>query len=299
MQTKKQKVLVVGATGYLGQFVVKALKKQGYWVRALSRTEQKIEPIRAFVDEVFLGEATRPETLSGICQGIDIVFSSLGITRQKDGLTYMDVDYQGNVNILNEALAADVQKFMYISALNANHLRQVAILQAKEMFADALKAAAVEHIIVRPNGFFSDMTEFLNMAERGRVYLFGNGENRANPIHGADLAEFCVAHLATSGEFEIGGPEVMTQNEIAAQVFAVLGKKPAITHIPLWVNHLTVKLLKTFTSIKTYGPIEFFMTVLAMDMVAPTTGNHTLKTYFLETRAARMPKVNQGQRVMS
>lgn len=299
MQTKKQKVLVVGATGYLGQFVVKALKKQGYWVRALSRTEQKIEPIRAFVDEVFLGEATRPETLAGICQGIDIVFSSLGITRQKDGLTYMDVDYQGNVNILNEALAADVQKFMYISALNANHLRQVAILQAKEMFADALKAAAVEHIIVRPNGFFSDMTEFLNMAERGRVYLFGNGENRANPIHGADLAEFCVAHLATSGEFEIGGPEVMTQNEIAAQAFAVLGKKPAITHIPLWVNHLTVKLLKTFTSIKTYGPIEFFMTVLAMDMVAPTTGNHTLKTYFLETRAARMPKVNQGQRVMS
>jgi hypothetical protein len=65
------------------------------------------------------------------------------------------------------------------------------------------------------------------------------------------------------------------------------------------VNHLLVKLLKTFTPVKTYGPIEFFMTVLAMDMVAPTTGTHTLKTYFRETRAASVPEIKQGQRALS
>ncbi len=279
--TKQQKVLVVGATGYLGQYVVKALKEAGYWVRALSRTKQKLEAVRPFLDDLFIGEATDPDTLSGICNGVDIVFSSLGITRQKDGLTYMDVDYQANKNVLDEALAAGVSRFMYISALHADKLRHVKILEAKERFADELKAASIEHLIIRPNGFFSDMGSFLDMARNGRIYLFGDGENRANPIHGADLAQACVEYLnRPSGEYDIGGPELLTQNEIAQQAFAAAGKPAKITHIPLWVKDTAVWLAKTFTSVKTYGPMEFFMTVLAMDMVAPTYGNRTLKKHF-------------------
>ena len=46
---------------------------------------------------------TLDRTLNGICDGIDVVISSIGITKQKDGLTYMDVDYQGNMNLLKEA----------------------------------------------------------------------------------------------------------------------------------------------------------------------------------------------------
>ena len=277
----KQRVLVAGATGYLGKFMVKALHGQGYRVRALCRDSRKLEPVKQYVDEMFLGEVTKPETLIGICKDIDIVFSSLGITRQKDGLAYMDVDYQGNRNILNEALKARVSKFMYISVLNADKLRHLEIVRAKERFADELKKADLEHIIVRPNGFFSDMTEFFNMAKRGRVYLFGNGEYLANPIHGEDLAGACVDLLGSdSGEFEIGGPEILTQKEIATHAFDVLGKKPKITHIPLWLSNLAVTLARTFTSVKTYGPMEFFMTVLAMDMVAPTYGQHTIKEYF-------------------
>ncbi|MDD2346469.1 MAG: hypothetical protein PHY85_10055 [Bacteroidales bacterium] len=47
------------------------------------------------VDDFFVGEITKPQTLIGIAENIDWVFSTIGITRQKDGLTYMDVDYQG------------------------------------------------------------------------------------------------------------------------------------------------------------------------------------------------------------
>eukprot|EP00980_Cylindrotheca_fusiformis_P025715 scaffold14511_cov93-Cylindrotheca_fusiformis.AAC.1 len=72
IMTTQQKVLVIGATGYLGQYMVKALKEAGYWVRALSRTEQRIEPVRTFVDDLFIGEASDPATLSGICKDIDI-----------------------------------------------------------------------------------------------------------------------------------------------------------------------------------------------------------------------------------
>ena len=276
-------MLVVGATGYLGKFIVKELKKRGYWVRALSRNNQIIEPIKQYVDELVLGEATKPETIKGLCKGIDIVFSSLGITKQKDGLTYMDVDYQANRNILNEALLEQVETFMYVSVFNANKLLDLEIVKAKEKFAQELKEADIEHVIVRPNGFFSDITEFFNMAKRGRVYLFGNGEYRANPIHGADLAEACVNRLSTSAaELDIGGPEILTQNDIARLSFETLKKKPKITYIPLWIKNLIVRLAKIFTSVKKYGPIEFFLTVLAMDMVAPTNGQHTIKEYLKE-----------------
>jgi len=279
----KQRVLVVGATGYLGKFIVKELKSQGYWVRALSRDNHKIESVKQYVDEVVLGEATKSETINGLCKNIDIVFSSLGITKQKDGLSYMDVDYQANRNVLDEALIENVKTFMFISVFNSNKLRHLEIVKAKERFAQDLKKADIEHIIIRPNGFFSDMTEFFNMANRGRIYLFGNGEFRCNPIHGADLAEACVKWLDTNGgEFNIGGPEILTQNEIASQAFDVLEKMPKITYIPLMVRNLIVKFARIFTSGNRYGPIEFFMTVLAMDMVAPTYGQHTIKQYFKE-----------------
>ncbi|NTW48305.1 MAG: NAD(P)H-binding protein, partial [Chlorobiales bacterium] len=88
-----KKVLVAGSTGYLGQYVVRELKKQGYWVRALARNPKKLDEIKDSIDEIFVGEVTKPETLNGVCKGIDVLFSSIGITRQKDGLTYHDVDY--------------------------------------------------------------------------------------------------------------------------------------------------------------------------------------------------------------
>lgn len=56
------------------------------------------------IDDLFVGQVTQPETLVGLCDGIDVVFSSVGLTRQKDNLTFHDVDYQGNKNILGRNL---------------------------------------------------------------------------------------------------------------------------------------------------------------------------------------------------
>ena len=284
----KKKVLVAGATGYLGRFIVAELKSRGYWVRALSRNAQRIQPIKPQIDDLFIAQATQPETLHHICQDIDIVISTLGITKQKDGQTYMDVDYQANKNLLNEAIKKKVSTFMYISVFNAQKLRHLQIVKAKEQFVDELRAAGLHCTVIRPNGFFSDTQEFLNMAKKGRIYLLGRGEYRANPIHGADLARACCEKLESGEEeIDIGGPQVLTQNQIASLAFEVLGEKPKITHIPLWLGRLTVTLAKLLTSVKTYGPLEFFMTVLTMDMVAPAHGEHTLKHYFTQITQAK------------
>ncbi len=176
-----KKILVAGATGYLGRNVVKALKNRGYWVRALGRSADKLEPIKEFADELFIGEVTDPASLDGLCDGIDVVFSSVGITRQKDGLTYRDVDYQGNRNLLAVAEGSGVSKFVYVHLLNAEKLEHIALVQAKQAFVDELKRSSLDHKVICPTGFFSDMEEFLSMARSGRVYLFGDGSNRINP----------------------------------------------------------------------------------------------------------------------
>ncbi len=83
------KVLIAGATGYLGRYLVKELKKQGHWVRALARNPKKLEDLKDHIDEIVEAELTNPESLCGICDGIDILISSIGITRQKDGFNYI------------------------------------------------------------------------------------------------------------------------------------------------------------------------------------------------------------------
>jgi len=275
-----EKVLVAGATGYLGQHLVKELKNRGYWVRVLIRKEsQKL--LFEDIDEFFLGEVTKKETIYGICENIDLIFSSIGITRQKDGLTYMDVDFQGNKNLLVEAQKSKVKAFQYISALNGDKLRHLKIAEAKERFVDELKNSGMQFTIMRPNGFFSDMADFLNMAKGGRVYLFGNGNHKINPIHGADLAKVCVNSIETGNkEVEVGGPEIYTQNEIAQLALKAWNKKVKIIHLPDWIRKLTIWTIRTFTTQKTYGPIEFFFTAMALDNVAPKYGKRKLEDFF-------------------
>jgi hypothetical protein len=106
-----------------------------------------------------------------------------------------------------------------------------------------------------------------------------------NPIHGADLAEVCVDAIGSiENTIEVGGPEVFTHNEIAELAFKVLNKKPKIQYMPEWMRKTILGLTRTFTSSKTYGPMEFFFTVLAMDMVAPKYGKHTLIDFFNESK---------------
>lgn len=232
-------------------------------------------------DEVITAELTNPSSIKGCCEKMDVVISTVGITKQKDGLSYMDVDYQANMNLLEEAQKSGVKKFIYVSVLHGDKLGQLKICEAKERFVEALKKSGMDYCIIRPNGFFSDMTEFLNMARNGRIYLFGNGQLRANPIHGEDLATICVDAISKSeNEIKAGGPETLTQTEIAIAAFNALGKEPKITYIPDWVRVMTLTLVRILTSTKVYGPVEFFMTVMAMDMLAPEYGEHTLKAYY-------------------
>jgi len=276
----KKKILLAGATGYLGQFITQELIEKDYETKIIVRNKEKISPNVPSL-EIIEAQVTKPETLKDISKGIDVVISSIGITRQKDGLTYMDVDYQANVNLIDEAKKNGVKKFIYISVLNGEKLRHLKICEAKEKLGDYLKSSGLDYCIVRPNGFFSDMADFLKMAKGGKVYLFGDGKLKLNPIHGKDLAKEVVNAInQDKKEINIGGPDLLSQNEIAELALKAYGKATKIIHLPDWIRKITLWSVRTFASSKIYGPIEFFMTTMVMDMTAPQYGNHKLEDFF-------------------
>lgn len=289
-----KRVLVAGATGYLGKFVVQAFKRQGYYVRALTRSEERLRKPGPFtapgiseddVDDIFVGELTKPETLEGMFEGIDIVFSSVGISRQRDGLTFEQVDYQCNKTLIDLAQSAGVKRFVYVSMQGAENIMLLTITQVHERVVDALKHSGMEYRIVRPCGFFSDMGALYDMAKRGRVYLVGDGTNLMNPIHGRDLAQACVE---TAGgdvlDVEAGGPDIMTQRQAAELAFDVVGKPAKITVIPMWLARGLVKVIGLMSA--QFGDLaDFIVTAGEIDGVGPKRGEITLRSYFETLKA--------------
>jgi len=291
----KGRVLVAGATGYLGKYVVRAFKRQDYWIRALVRNPQKLnqtgpflEPaIKTYVDEMFCGDVTKPASLEGICKDIDIVFSSIGLTKLNSKYSFRDIDYQGNKHLLDQALKSGVKKFIFVSVFNAHKCEHLAGIRAKEDFVRELKNTGLNYVIIRPTGFFSDMTIFLQMARKGRVYLIGDGQNKINPIHGDDLAKVCVEAIKFNAtEISVGGPEVYTYQEIAKMAFRVIKEKEKITYLPGWLVNFTVKIVRFFHA-QLGDLMAFLSTALQNDAVAPKTGTYTLKDYYEEIEAIR------------
>ncbi len=84
-----ERILLAGATGYLGKHILEELQKRNKTTRIIERNSSKLEDFDKKRIEVFEAEVTKPKSLEQCCDNIDTVISTVGITRQKDGLTYL------------------------------------------------------------------------------------------------------------------------------------------------------------------------------------------------------------------
>ena len=202
------------------------------------------------------------------------------LLKKKFSFNYKPVDYQGNKNLLEIAQKAGVKKFIYVSVFNGPNLLHLAIVKAHEDFVDELKASGMDYAVIRPTGYFSDMEAFFNMARKGRVYLFGPGNNRMNPIHGADLAEICVdAAEGKAPEIDVGGPEILTYREIAGMALEIQEKPIKISSVPVCIMNPVIGITKLFNRHQA-ELLAFFTTAGTSDTVAPAKGTHTLREHY-------------------
>ncbi len=226
------KVVLAGAYGNLGTNIFKALLKEGHEVVAADMVERDLGLTGNFVFRKI--DVTNPETLKGLCDGADVVITTVGLTKTSATVTNYQIDYQGNLNILNEAKAAGVKHFSYISVIKADKAPKVPMLHAKYLFEQELKKSGITYCITRPTGYFYDIVKvFKPMVEKGEVTLLGKEPVHANVISTEDFADFIVKHMTDENKmYDIGGKETYSYEEIANLCFAAAGKEPVIKRAP-------------------------------------------------------------------
>jgi uncharacterized protein YbjT (DUF2867 family) len=275
---------VAGATGYIGGGVAHGLRSAGISVRALTRDARRFTPA-APTDEMFVGEATRREALRGACDGVDAVFSSIGIRNFDRKPSLWDVDYQANINLLEEARRAGVKHFIFVSVVHGPLMARTSPLaKAREMVAKAVTSSGIPYTIYRPTGFFNDMAEFLQAADqRSSVRLLGSGGGLINPLSAIDMGhEVARALLDTSyrdTERSVGGPETFTHRQVAELAFRILDKPQNIWPVPRLVLRSAAAMLRPFHT-NAHGLASFFDFIAATpDMRGEPIGRIRLEPF--------------------
>lgn len=285
-------IAVAGATGYLGRHLVAALSETGYRVRAIVRSRVRAEQPGAFgapslarhVSEWLEGEVTDPAFVRGSCRGAHRVVTALGVTRQK--ASPWEVDYRANLRLLEDAEREDVGSFLYVNVMHAAEGRSLT-MRSKAAFAEALTRSRLAHQVINPSGYFSDVTDMLHMARTGLIFLPPDPGVRVAPIHGADLARFCVEHLGdASGSWDVGGPDVLTYGEIAQAAAAARGRRCVTVRVPRGALRAAVWLAGRFGE-RPANLAQFFAEGLAHDAIGERYGERHLDAYFRDVARGR------------
>ena len=102
------KLVIAGAFGKLGSDVLIQAVKAGHDVLAIDMVTRDIPEIEGKYRKKNV-DVTKPEALKGVCDGAEAVITTVGLTKTSATVTNYQVDYQGNLNLLNEAKAAGVK----------------------------------------------------------------------------------------------------------------------------------------------------------------------------------------------
>ncbi|MCK7636427.1 SDR family oxidoreductase [Corynebacterium pygosceleis] len=284
-------VTVVGATGYLGRYLVAELDARGHRVRAVVRDPGRARqpgpygapPLIGAHTELVRADVTEPGRITGLLVGSGRVFSALGVTRQK--ASPWDVDFLANLAVLREAERTGVESMLYVGAIGMEHGTSL-VARSKTAFAAALESSPVPGWIVNPSAYFSDMSSTVDLARRGVLLLPPDPGIRLNPIHGADLAAFC-ADLSEgptgpgTGRVEVGGPDVLTAREVVRIAADAAGTDPCTLRIP---RRLLDGMVWTAGRVSDrHGNLaRFFAESMTRDAVGRCTGTRHLADWFAD-----------------
>ena len=282
------KVVLAGAFGNLGAEILKKLCAAGHEVVAADLKERPVEGCEGKYTFKAIN-ATKPETLKGLCDGAEVVITTMGLTTASTAVTSYDIDYRGNMNLYAECKKAGVKKFNYVSVISCDEpgAEKVPMLHAKYMVEQEIKKEPMDWVIYRPTGYFYDIAKvFKPYIDKGEMQLLKNkGSVKANVVDCPDFAQFIVEHMCdTNVTYNVGGKETYTYLEMAKMCFDAAGKPMKIKWAPVWLFGVLANLPKIKKAGK-HDIILFSKWTLSHDLVGDTkTGDNSfaayLKSYF-------------------
>ncbi len=252
MELNGASVLVTGATGFVGPYLVQALCGKGAQVKILSLSEGEVSSdLRADDLEIVTGDITKPETLDGVTKGVDIVFHLAAIANvdyaiQNPVKTY-DVNVRGTLNLLEEVRKNSVQKFIYVSSSHVYGVPQYIPVDEKHPIAprepySASKAAAenivngysgaygIDTAIVRPFNIYGPgqdesflIPSIIQQASGSDVIEVGNVEPTRDFTYITDVvAGFLKIAESGSGVYNIGSGVEVKVGDIVRKIVDIV-----------------------------------------------------------------------------
>jgi len=223
-------ILVVGATGTLGGAVTRMLLTQGQPVRILARSQSNYQPLVEAGTQVVLGDLKERGSLDAACQGVDTVITTANSAARGGEDNPQTVDLLGNRNLIDEALAAGVNQFIFVSVLTADANSLIPFLQAKGKTEDYLRESGLPYTIIAPNAYMEIwVAGVVGMpAMMGQpVTIVGGGRRKHSFISASDVAAFVLAAIdnpaAINQKLLLGGPQPLSLRDAVAIYERVLG----------------------------------------------------------------------------
>ena len=239
------KVFVTGGTGFVGRNIVHKLSDERHQVRCLVRPSSR----RDFSDidgvEYQEGDITERDSLNGAVDGCDGVIHIVGIIKEIKGAKFEKVHSSGTKNVVDEAKLTGVSKFVHMSALGARPDAVSRYHKTKWEGEEAVKESGIPYVILRPSiicgrddefvNLFANMMRFPGVITR-TLPVIGSGESKMQPISVEDVAFCFVKALSdeniTNKEYDLGGPEQLTFNQIMDTIMHVTKRRRFKAHIP-------------------------------------------------------------------
>ena len=232
-------ILVVGATGQVGAEVCRRLKRRGEQVRALVRTTSSPDKV-AFLKEcgadLCVADLKDTNSLAGACRGVNAIISTASSTLSRQaGDSIESVDEQGQLNLVEAAKAAGVNRFIFVSFRRPANL-SFPLGDAKAHIENAIKA--LNFTTIHASWFMEVWLspalgfDYANAAAR----IYGPGTSPLSWVSFQDVAEMCILTLrhpaAERRTIEVGGPEPLSPLEVVARFEQVGGKTFKLEQIP-------------------------------------------------------------------
>jgi uncharacterized protein YbjT (DUF2867 family) len=245
-------ILIVGGTGSLGSATARRLLAKRTAVRVMTRTPEKAAELEEQDAEIVQGDLLDKASLVQACRGVEKVLASAHsiLGRGREASKYVDLD--GHKDLIDAAKAAGVGYFVYTSMYNYGpEYETVPFLQFKRAVEGYLQASGLNHTILRPTAFMESHAELLiggPILEKGKVSLFGAGENLRNFVAADDVALFAVMALEDDDidgqTIDIGGPENLTNMEVV-RLYERLAEQPVkVSHVPLGMLKVMYRVLR-------------------------------------------------------
>jgi len=232
-----KKILVIGASGFVGRHLAQALLADGYEVRCLARNPAKVQDLADAGCEVVQGDISDLASMQRALESIEAVYISIHTLSPQSsdtaGQGFMDVEMNGLRNIVTACQSNGVRRLIYITFLGAAPDAPSEWIRGRWGAEQFLLQSGLNVTVIRPGQIVGvggqGFSMMMSQAKRSTALVMGSGQQKFRNIALDDLVYYLVGVLddarANGQCYDVGCDDVLTSNQMIDVAAEVLGRK--------------------------------------------------------------------------